>query len=92
MATVCEVCGSKTNEVKSGGGIESKGLHIEIDVKTKEDLTRDVLKVNLLLMYDSIFYLYILYFSLKHALWQSHNWSLKWDPQLLEADLLQLKD
>lgn len=25
MATICDVCGNKTNEVKSGGGIEEKG-------------------------------------------------------------------
>lgn len=45
MATVCDVCGHRTNEVKSGRGIEKQGLHIEIDVKIKEDLSRDVLKV-----------------------------------------------
>lgn len=45
MATTCEACGHKTNEVKSGAGIEPKGVHIEVDVRNKEDLTRDVLKV-----------------------------------------------
>ncbi|TMW39480.1 hypothetical protein DOY81_015441, partial [Sarcophaga bullata] len=44
MATVCEICGNKTNEVKSGGGIEEKGIRFEVRVETKEDLTRDVLK------------------------------------------------
>lgn len=44
MATVCDVCGNKTNEVKSGGGIEKKGRRFEVSVATKEDLTRDVLK------------------------------------------------
>ncbi|KAM7348302.1 zinc finger protein Zpr1 [Cochliomyia hominivorax] len=44
MATVCEVCGNKTNEVKSGGGIEEKGIRFEVRVNSKEDLTRDVLK------------------------------------------------
>ncbi|KAF5282600.1 hypothetical protein FQA39_LY05007 [Lamprigera yunnana] len=44
MATVCESCGNRTNEVKSGTGIEPKGVRIEIDVKTKEDLCRDLLK------------------------------------------------
>ncbi|XP_050294338.1 zinc finger protein ZPR1 [Anthonomus grandis grandis] len=44
MATVCDVCGIRTNEVKSGAGIEPKGVKIEVLVKTKEDLTRDVLK------------------------------------------------
>lgn len=46
MATVCDVCGNRTNEVKSGGGIEPKGLKIEVDVKNREDFSRDVLKVN----------------------------------------------
>lgn len=44
MATVCEVCGNKTNEVKSGGGIEEKGVRFEVRINSKEDLTRDVLK------------------------------------------------
>ncbi|XP_017768531.1 PREDICTED: zinc finger protein ZPR1 [Nicrophorus vespilloides] len=44
MATVCETCGNRTNEVKSGGGIEAKGLRIEIDVKSKDDFSRDLLK------------------------------------------------
>ncbi|XP_037937653.1 zinc finger protein ZPR1 [Teleopsis dalmanni] len=44
MATVCDVCGCKTNEVKSGGGIEDRGIRFETRIVTKEDLTRDVLK------------------------------------------------
>ncbi|XP_022665569.1 zinc finger protein ZPR1-like isoform X2 [Varroa destructor] len=44
MALVCEVCGHKTNEVKSGGGIEPKGKRIELTLKERIDLTRDVLK------------------------------------------------
>lgn len=45
MATTCDTCGHKTNEVKSGAGIEPNGVRIEVDVRNKEDLTRDVLKV-----------------------------------------------
>jgi len=45
MATTCDTCGHRTNEVKSGAGIEPKGVRIEVDVRKKEDLTRDVLKV-----------------------------------------------
>ena len=30
MATVCDACGDKTNEVKSGGGIEEKGRKIKL--------------------------------------------------------------
>ncbi|KAK5648906.1 hypothetical protein RI129_003798 [Pyrocoelia pectoralis] len=44
MATVCDTCGNRTNEVKSGGGIEPCGVRIEVDVKNKTDLCRDLLK------------------------------------------------
>ncbi|CRL00346.1 CLUMA_CG013619, isoform A [Clunio marinus] len=44
MATVCEACGLRTNEVKSGGGIEEKGVKIEVKVISREDFSRDVLK------------------------------------------------
>lgn len=44
MATTCDICGHRTNEVKSSGGIEPQGLHIEVDVKCDEDFKRDVLK------------------------------------------------
>lgn len=47
MATTCDVCGIKTNEVKSGGGIEPKGVRIEVDVRSKEDFSRDLLKVSM---------------------------------------------
>ena len=46
MATVCEYCGHKTNEVKSGGGIESRGKRITLHITDPSDLSRDVLKVN----------------------------------------------
>ncbi|XP_055913581.1 zinc finger protein ZPR1 [Eupeodes corollae] len=44
MATVCDNCGCKTNEVKSGGGIEEQGIRIELKIDNNEDLSRDVLK------------------------------------------------
>jgi len=44
MATVCENCGHKTNEVKSGGGIEDRGKRILLDFREQADLRRDVLK------------------------------------------------
>ena len=47
MATVCDFCGHKTNEVKSGGGIEAKGKKITLRVTESSDLSRDVLKVGL---------------------------------------------
>lgn len=44
MATTCEACGHRTNEVKSGSGIEPNGLRIEVKIKGTEDFSRDVLK------------------------------------------------
>lgn len=44
MATNCEACGCRTNEVKSGGGIEPKGCHLEVTISSSDDLKRDVLK------------------------------------------------
>lgn len=44
MATVCDYCGHKTNEVKSGGGIEPKGKKITLRVTESADMSRDVLK------------------------------------------------
>lgn len=45
MATTCDVCGVRTNEVKSGGGIEEKGVKFEISIQHRDDMSRDVLKV-----------------------------------------------
>ncbi|KAK0182601.1 hypothetical protein PV327_000722 [Microctonus hyperodae] len=44
MATNCDACGHRTNEVKSGSGIEPEGIKIEVLVKGKDDFSRDVLK------------------------------------------------
>ncbi|XP_026478684.1 zinc finger protein ZPR1-like [Ctenocephalides felis] len=44
MATLCEVCGHRTNEVKSGGGIEEHGMKHTVQIRGKEDFSRDVLK------------------------------------------------
>ncbi|KAL4708229.1 hypothetical protein ACJJTC_013798 [Scirpophaga incertulas] len=44
MATICDACGHRTNEVKSGGGIEDKGVRFELRVASKEDFSRDILK------------------------------------------------
>ncbi|CAG2114582.1 unnamed protein product [Medioppia subpectinata] len=42
MATNCDACGHKTNEVKSGSGIEDKGICITLKVADESDLERDV--------------------------------------------------
>ena len=44
MATSCEGCGTRSNEVKSGGGVEKLGRRITLQVKESYDLARDVLK------------------------------------------------
>lgn len=45
MATVCDKCGHKDNEVKGGAGIEPKGRKITLKITDTSDMTRDVLKV-----------------------------------------------
>ena len=45
MATTCDYCGWKTNEVKSGGGISETGIRISLKLTDPSDLNRDILKV-----------------------------------------------
>lgn len=45
MATVCDACGHKDNEVKGGSGIEPKGTKITLKITDTSDMSRDVLKV-----------------------------------------------
>lgn len=44
MATNCEQCGYKSNEVKAGGPISEKGKRIILKITEPEDLSRDILK------------------------------------------------
>ena len=44
MAVSCDNCGFRSNEIKPGGGIDPKGKKLELKIKTKEDLARDILK------------------------------------------------
>ncbi|KAF2131570.1 zinc finger protein-like protein zpr1 [Dothidotthia symphoricarpi CBS 119687] len=44
MSTVCDHCGYRSNEVKTGGEVPEKGRRITVNVNTKEDLSRDILK------------------------------------------------
>lgn len=44
MSTVCDECGYKSNEVKTGGEIPAKGSRISLRVTDPEDLARDILK------------------------------------------------
>lgn len=45
MATNCDSCGHRTNEIKSGAGVEPRGVKIEVTVSSREDFSRDLLKV-----------------------------------------------
>ncbi|NXD54726.1 ZPR1 protein, partial [Corvus moneduloides] len=44
MATNCDSCGHRTNEVKSGGAIEPRGTRITLRITDPSDMTRDILK------------------------------------------------
>lgn len=44
MSTVCDHCGYRSNEVKTGGEVPEKGRRITLAINTKEDLSRDILK------------------------------------------------
>lgn len=44
MSTVCDHCGYKSNEVKTGGAIPEKGRRTTLKVTDPEDLARDILK------------------------------------------------
>src|SRR6266536_4212437 len=44
MSTVCEHCGYRSNEVKTGGEVPEKGKKITLHVNTPSDLGRDILK------------------------------------------------
>ncbi|RDL37264.1 Uncharacterized protein BP5553_04697 [Venustampulla echinocandica] len=44
MSTVCEHCGYRSNEVKTGGAIPALGKKIVLRVETPTDLARDILK------------------------------------------------
>lgn len=44
MSTVCDDCGYRSNEVKTGGEVPAKGKKITLKVDTSVDLARDILK------------------------------------------------
>ncbi|KAI9496472.1 ZPR1 zinc-finger domain-containing protein [Zychaea mexicana] len=44
MATSCQQCGYKSNEVKAGGPISEQGKRITLKITDSEDLSRDILK------------------------------------------------
>ena len=44
MSTVCEECGYRSNDVKTGGEIPELGKKLTLKVESAEDLARDILK------------------------------------------------
>ncbi|KJR82800.1 zinc finger protein [Sporothrix schenckii 1099-18] len=44
MSTLCDSCGYRSNDVKTGGAIPVKGRRITLKVEFAEDLARDILK------------------------------------------------
>ncbi|RYO91380.1 hypothetical protein DL766_002164 [Monosporascus sp. MC13-8B] len=44
MSTVCQECGYRSNDVKTGGEIPELGKKITLKVESAEDLARDILK------------------------------------------------
>ena len=56
MAMVCDNCGYRDNEVKSGSGVADKGHTLSLLIRDTIDLSRDVLKVTAF----TILYLYML--------------------------------
>ncbi|XP_033119636.1 zinc finger protein ZPR1-like [Anneissia japonica] len=44
MASHCDACGDRSNEVKAGGGIEPEGSEIILNITDPIDLNRDILK------------------------------------------------
>ncbi|KAJ3213521.1 hypothetical protein HDU67_002807 [Dinochytrium kinnereticum] len=44
MATDCDMCGYKSNEVKAGGAISPQGKRIIVKMEDQDDLSRDILK------------------------------------------------
>lgn len=59
MATNCESCGYKTNEVKSSAGIGEHGITIRVKVETEDVLNKEVVIVSLIVevsrFYQDIF-------------------------------------
>ena len=43
MATTCDICGHKSNEVKSGTGIAPEGIRYRLVMNDPTDLNRDIL-------------------------------------------------
>ncbi|RAL15735.1 zinc finger-containing protein ZPR1 [Aspergillus homomorphus CBS 101889] len=52
-ATVCDHCGYKSSEVKTGGSVPDKGKRITLRVDNEVDLSRDILKSDTCALYSN---------------------------------------
>lgn len=52
MATTCDLCGFRSQEVKSGAGIEPTGIRLTLHLTDESDLSRDILKVCFVMVSD----------------------------------------
>lgn len=59
MSLSCEWCGHKTNEIKSGSGINDRGVKIALHVTDPTDLSRDILKVRLSIPLGKILHFFL---------------------------------
>lgn len=87
MATNCEACGHKTNEIKSGSGIAEKGIKIILKVDNDNILKYDVVRVSVTLQVKRIKLINFLkcFSSLTLVLFvfRSWNWSCHQQVQAL---------
>ena len=77
MATVCDYCGHRDNEVKSSGGIEPLGTKIELKLLNSEDMARDVLKVSPL----GVYFVFFSASKSPHLCGNFHNTSIHFTPK-----------
>ena len=85
MSTICDFCGYKSNEVKTGGEVSEKGRKITLKVEDPDDLTRDILKVYISMQFELIR-------RVKHVLYTFRNCVSICNKAHWEAGLLLWKD
>lgn len=87
MATNCEACGHKTNEIKSGSGIAEKGIKIILKVDNDNILKYDVVRVSVTLQVKRLklinFFKCFSSLTLVLFVFRSWNWSCHQQVQAL---------
>lgn len=69
MATACDSCGFKSNEVKAGGAVAPKGKRISLLMTEMEDLSRDILKVSCVTLFQLIYRVNLVAFQYLKLIW-----------------------